>query len=138
VKRRKTWAEKMASAVPHQVKPAPTDIAGMKKGEIMLIPTARMIDDFIRAIPRGKSMDVLSMRLTLAKRHKAQVACPITTGILLRIVAEAAYEAAENGAKPDAVTPVWRVIDAKTPTLKKLSFDPAFILDRRAKEGLAA
>ena len=50
MKRRKSWADKMRSPKPHQIKPAPMDIAGMRKGEIMLIPTARMIDDFIRAV----------------------------------------------------------------------------------------
>ena len=31
----KTWAERMASCRPHEVKPAPMDIAGMKAGEIV-------------------------------------------------------------------------------------------------------
>lgn len=136
MKRRKSWADKMRSPKPHQIKPAPMDIAGMRKGEIMLIPTARMIDDFIRAMPRGTSMDARGMRAALARQHSAEAACPITTGILLRIVAEAAFEASEAGAKPKEITPVWRVLDPASPTLKKLSYDPAFILTRRAAEGL--
>lgn len=133
--KRKSWAEKVASSAPHQVKPAPADFAGMKKGEIMLVPSAQIIDAFIRAIPRGRSLDQKAFRAGLAKAHGAEVSCPITTGILLRIVAEAACEAGMNGAR--GVTPVWRVIDERAPTLKKLTCGPDFILAKRAAEGLS-
>ena len=52
----KTWTEKFNAPERHQVKPVPIDIAGMKKGEIMLIPTPKIIDAFIARIPRGQSM----------------------------------------------------------------------------------
>ena len=69
----KTWSEKFNSPQTHQVKPAPIDIAGMKKGEIMLIPTSKIIDAFIAKIPRGQSMDVKTMRTKLARQYKAEV-----------------------------------------------------------------
>ena len=83
----KTWSEKFNDPRPHQVKPAPLDIAGMKKGEIMLIPSPKIIDAFIRTIPKGTGMDVPTLRKKLAKKYKAQVTCPITTGFHLRAVA---------------------------------------------------
>ena len=46
----KTLTEKFNSQQTHQVKPVPIDIAGMKKGEIMLIPTPKIIDAFIASI----------------------------------------------------------------------------------------
>ena len=95
---KKSWAERLNSAVPHVVKPAPMDIAGMKKGDIMLVPSTRIVDAFVRAIPRGTSMDLRALRQRLARRYKAQVTCPITMGFHLRTVAEAAYEAYTNGA----------------------------------------
>jgi hypothetical protein len=49
----------------------------------------------------------------------------------LRIVAEAAHESGEE-------VPVWRVIDAKSPTKKRLSFDVSELDARRAAEGLPA
>jgi hypothetical protein len=64
--------------------------------------------------------------------------CAKATGIFLRIVAEAANEAYAHGAPPGGVTPVWRVIGPKAPLLKKLSFDPQWLLDQRAREGLSA
>ena len=57
-----TWTEKLSSSKPHEVKPAPIDIAGMKAGQIMLVPSPRIVDDFIRAIPEGESMDIRTLR----------------------------------------------------------------------------
>ena len=136
MKSKTTWAEKLNSSKPHAVKPAPIDIAGMKAGQIMLVPSARIVDDFIRTIPKGVSMDVKTLRQKLARKYKAQVTCPITTGYHLKTVAEAAFEAHQQGAKLREITPIWRVLDEHTPTTKRLSYDPAFIMDQRAREGL--
>jgi len=134
---RKSWPEKLADPRLHEIKPAPIDIAGMKAGELMLVPTARMIDAFIRAIPTGKAMGVKELRAALARRFRAQVCCPITTGFHLRTVAEAAYEAHLDGLGVEAITPFWRVIDAGAPTARKLACGIAFIVERRRAEGLA-
>ena len=134
----KSWTEKLNSPKPHQVKPVPKDMAGMKKGQTMLIPTAKIVDRFIRAIPEGRSTDYRALRAALARQYGAEVTCPITTGIFLRIVAEAAWEAYENGAGIDEITPVWRVLDKNSPTVKKISFDPQFLYDQRQREGLEA
>ena len=136
MKRKKSWTEKLQSTRPHEVKPAPMDIAGMKKGEIMLIPTPSIVDAFIRRIPAGKSMDVKTFRQKLARKYKAEVTCPITTGFHLRTVAEAALEAHERGAPLADITPFWRVLDADAPTTAKLSCGAAFVTRRRRAEGL--
>lgn len=132
----KSWSERLNDPRPYQVKPAPMDIAGMKKGEIMLVPTARLVDAFIRTIGKGKSMDVPTLRARLAHRHKAQVTCPITTGFHLRTVAEAAWEAHQRGTPLSRITPFWRVLDADTPTTAKLSFGASVVAARRAAERL--
>ena len=132
----KSWTEKLNSPRPHQVKPAPRDMAGMKAGQIMLIPTAHMIDDFIRKLPEGQSKHPRRLRAELADQFRAEITCPITTGIFLRIVAEAAWESYQSGTPLSEVTPVWRVISPDTPTFSKLSFDNQFILDQRESEGL--
>jgi hypothetical protein len=136
MKSKTTWTEKLNSPKRHEVKPAPINIAGMRAGQIMLVPTARIVDDFIRTIPRGVSMDVKTLRAKLARKYKAEVTCPITTGYHLKTVAEAAFEAHQQGAKLREITPIWRVLDQSTPTTKRLSYDPAFIMDQRAREGL--
>lgn len=133
----KSWTEKLNDPRPHEVKPAPIDIAGMKAGEIMLVPTLRLIDAFIRAIPKGSGMDVPTLRRELARRHGSEVTCPITTGFHLRIVAEAAWEAHQRGAAVAEITPFWRVLDGRAPTTAKLSFGDAFLREQRRLEGLA-
>jgi hypothetical protein len=134
----KPWTERLNDPRPHQVKPAPIDIAGMKAGQIMLVPTARLVDAAIAAIPRGRSLDVPTLRQRLARRHKAEVTCPITTGFHLRTVAEAALEAHARGARLADITPFWRVLDATTPTTGRLSCGPDLVARLRRREGLSA
>lgn len=132
----KTWLQKFNAPGRHQVKPAPIDIAGMKKGEIMLVPTPKIIDAFIAKIPRGQSMDVKTLRLRLARNYKAEVTCPITTGFHLRAVAEVALEKLKGGAKVSDITPFWRVLDEDAPTTARLSCGVGFVKKQRKAEGI--
>lgn len=135
----KSWTERLMAPARVEVKPAPVSIAGMKAGEIMLVPTPpRLIDDFMRAIPRGGAVGVKEMRVRRARAHGAQVTCPIYTGYHLRTVAEAAHLELQGGASLGSITPFWRVIDVRTPTTKRLSFGGAFVAERRLEEGLPA
>jgi hypothetical protein len=136
-KAKKTWTEKLNCDASIVVKPVPINIAGMKKGQVMLIPTPKLVDQFIRKIPKGKSIDVKTLREKLATAHDAEVTCPITMGFHVRTVAEAAYESFNDGMPIAKVTPIWRVLDEASPTTKKLSFDSAFITQQRAIEGLS-
>jgi hypothetical protein len=88
----RTWREKLDDSAPPVVKPAPVNIAGMKKGQVMLVPTAKMVEAFIRSIPPGQSLNVLGVRRALAEAHGAETTCPIYTGYHLRTVAEVACE----------------------------------------------
>ncbi|WP_395373575.1 hypothetical protein [Marinicella sp. W31] len=130
----KTWREKFQNAKPYQVKELHTDFAGMKRGQMMLLPDAQVIDAYIRGLDFGYTEDIKTMRTKLAKKHQAEVSCPVVTGIQLRVVAEAAFEAFQSGSSIDEITPVWRVIDEKVPLLKKITFDPQFILEQRTRE----
>ncbi len=136
--KRKSWREKRDTARPPQVKVLDKPFAGMQAGQKMLIPSPSQIDAYLRAIPLGESRDVPTMRRELAARSGADVTCPVTTGIFLRILAEAAWEEMQQGKPVTEVTPVWRVLDARAPLWKKVSFDPAPFLEQRTKEGLPA
>lgn len=132
----KSWSEKLANPAPHQLKRMKVTRAGVEKGGLMLLPSVRMIDDFIRAIPRGDQMSVAEMRAELARRYKADGACPVYSGYHLRTCAEAAFEAYSRGMPLSKVTPVWRVLDETALTLKKLSAaNRAMILAQRKREG---
>ena len=131
-----TWHQRLERPEQSQVKPVPISIAGMKAGQIMLVPTARQVDEFIRTIPSGQSISTQALRAALAAQHRAEVTCPITTGFHLRTVAESAFERFEQGVPMDELTPFWRVLDATAPTSRKLSFGYEFVRRQRAAEGL--
>ena len=131
------WATKLNANPEPQVRPMPKARIGLQKGDLCLLPSARLVDDFIRAIPKGKAVSLVDMRATLARRHKAAGTCPVYLGYHLRTVAEAACEARDRGAPLRSITPVWRVLDADALTLKKLApRNAAWINERRAQEGL--
>jgi hypothetical protein len=138
MKHKKTWTQRLHDDKAHEVKPAPISIAGMKAGQLMLVPTARMVDEFIQSIPSGCGMNAKELRQALAAAHSAEVTCPITTGFHLRTVAEAVWEALSNGVPIERLTPVWRVLPGDSATLKKLSFDTRFVRRQRMLEGLDA
>src|SRR5215469_1835244 len=74
----------------------------------MVIPKPLDVDALIRKVPKGKLVTVTLLRDELARRCKADMACPLTTGIFIRIAAEAAEEDRRAGKK--TVTPYWRVL----------------------------
>jgi len=132
----KTWAEKLSIDRKPVVEKVDKDFAGVKAGQMMLIPTPKIVDAYIRHIPKGRQVDVNTIRKDLASEYHAEITCPLTTGIFLRIAAEAAYDEFEKGKSIDKITPFWRVIDEKSNTAKKLSFGTKFLKEQRKKEGI--
>lgn len=132
-----TWTEKLHAPKVSQTKRLEKSIAGIPAGAMMYISTPQEIDAYIQRIPVGQCVSVGQMRADLATLHQADCTCPLTTGIFLRIVAEAAFENIHqrNEANP---TPFWRVLEPKASLVKKLSFDGgAFIQTMREAEGIA-
>src|SRR5262245_5826895 len=115
------WTAKLHASPEAEVRPMLKARIGLKKGDLCLLPSARLVDDFIRAIPSGKTVSLPQMRATLARRFKADGCCPVYLGYHLRTVSEAACEARDRGMPLHGITPVWRVLDVDAPTLKKLS-----------------
>jgi len=130
------WAERLEASSGIDTRPVPDGRRGMTPGKSMLYPSARMVDEAIRAIPEGQAVSPRELRVLLANQHGAEYTCPVTTTMMLRVVAEAANEAHERGVPLGEVTPVWRVLDRKASALRKLTFDPGYFLDARAGEGL--
>lgn len=132
----RSWTEKLRASTESEVRPVPPGRKSAGPGRTMLFPSAQLLNDTIRAIPEGQSMTPRELRSELARRHAASLTCPVTTARMLRLVAEAANEVHRNGLPLAEVTPVWRVLDSRASALRKLTFDPAYILDQRAEEGL--
>lgn len=109
-KSRKSWREKLENPG----KGLPKVVEGPPKwqkrfgGRRVLVPTPLLVDGLIRKVPKGKLVTVRAIRERLAKDFKAEATCPLTTGIFIRIAAEAAEEDLGKGKK--RVTPYWRVI----------------------------
>ena len=107
-KSRKTWREKLERVQEPKVVQVPPRMQKRFGTGTMLIPRPLDVDSVIRKIPRGRLATQSQIRERLAKDCGADVACPITTGIFVRIAAEAANEDMESGKK--RVTPYWRVV----------------------------
>lgn len=115
---------------------ADKSFAGVEKGSRMLIATPKVVDAYIRNIPKGSSATLQQMREDLAIEYNADTTCPLTSGIFLRIVAENAYDEFQNGKPLNKITPFWRIVNSKSPTVKKLACGPDWVRGQRKKEGL--
>ncbi len=73
----------------------------------MLISSPLEINAVLEPIPEGRVLPMADLRFSLAKSHKADYTCPLTTGIFLRICAEATEEERAMG-RPGV--PYWRVV----------------------------
>ena len=66
------------------------------------------VDAIMRQVPKGKLITIDDIRRCLAEKHRATIACPITTGIFAWIAAHAADKAEHAGQKK--ITPYWRTL----------------------------
>ena len=134
---KKSWLEKLNDPSKRpEVKKIEKDFADIPSGSKMLIATPQIIDNYVKAIPKGKSISMQTMRKDLALEYGAEYTCPVTSGIFLRIVAEAAHEQLEQGKSITDVTPFWRMVQTSSPLNKKLSFGASFVQQQRLKEKL--
>lgn len=109
-KSRTSWRQKLENH-PEGLPKVVTGPAKWEKrfgGRRVLVPTPLLVDGLIRKVKRGKLVTVAQIRERLAKDFKADSTCPLTTGIFIRISAEAAEEDFRAGKK--RITPYWRVI----------------------------
>ncbi len=132
--KKKTWIEKLEEEKSPQIKRLDKDFADMTAGSLMLIASPKIIDEYIKNIGSGSTVSVKTMRKDLALEHLADYTCPVTTGIFLRIVAEANYEKWQQGYPVESITPFWRVIDPHSPLAEKLSFGNAFLEEQIESE----
>ena len=133
---RKTWTQKLDNGRDPKVVILPKPYCGVQAGAKLFVGTPRLVKQFIEAIPPGESTTVTRMRDDLAGEAGADVTCPTSTGIFVRIVAEAALEELAAGKRQTEITPFWRVVDETSPVASKLSCGPSFIRKMRASEHL--
>ena len=107
---RKSWREKLENQDHSKIIEIPPRMTKRFGEGTMLIPKPLDVDALIRKAKKGMLITVSEIRSRLARDNNVDVTCPITTGIFVRIAAEAAAEELENGKKQ--VTPYWRVVKA--------------------------
>lgn len=105
---RKSWKEKLHNQDHSKIIEIPARMAKRFGSGTMLIPKPLDVDALIKKAGRGKLLTVSEIRSKLARDNKVDTTCPLTTGIFVRIAAEAAEEELREGKK--RVTPYWRVI----------------------------
>ncbi len=107
----KSWREKLEKDMQPKIVAVPHKWAQRIGDGRMLVPTPLLIDKTIKKIPKGKLATVNTIRDHLATVFKADMTCPLTTGIFLNIAANTAEEDKAKGKK--AITPYWRVLKEK-------------------------
>jgi hypothetical protein len=107
---RKSWHEKLEKPVAGlpKVVDVPDKWVKTMGGRRVLVPTPMMVDELVRTVPQRKLITVGRIRQRLAQQFRADSTCPLTTGIFLRIISEAAEEDRQAGKKQ--LTPYWRVV----------------------------
>jgi hypothetical protein len=121
--KKKTWVEKRDCGKKPHVKVIDKKFAGISSGAKMLVSSPEEINAYVRDIPKGAFLEPVVMRYELAQKHNADATCPVSTGIFLRITAEAAIEEYQSGTSIEKITPFWRIISLDAPLAKKLSID---------------
>ncbi|PJE45713.1 MAG: hypothetical protein CUR34_12820 [Sediminibacterium sp.] len=131
---KKTWLDKLSEKKEPRIKRIDFDFADIPANSNMFIATPQIIDNYIKKIPKGKNVTVQTMRKDLAIENRADYTCPVTTGIFLRIVAEANFEKFIQANSLKGITPFWRVLEPNSTLSKKLSFGQDFIIYQRNAE----
>src|SRR5208283_2142220 len=107
MKTRRTWREKMNNPNLPKVVAIPPNMRKHFGAGTMLVPSPPEVEAFIRAVPKGSITTVSQIRELLADKYSVDLTCPLTTGIFVRLAAEAAEEDTSTG--KTKITPYWRV-----------------------------
>ena len=132
----KSWAEKRDTNKEIQVKINDKKFADIPAGTRMLIPSPKIVDDFVKTIPNGSFIITKDLRNRLAIQYDAEMTCLLVTGIFLRIISEAAYEEYQLDKNIEKITPFWRVVDPDSRLANKLTFGTEFLIQNQANENI--
>ncbi|NLX97881.1 MAG: MGMT family protein [Rhodopirellula sp.] len=100
---RKTWRQKLDAA---KAKVSECKVFKCEQsGKVFVVPSPVRLEQIIRSLPWGELITMQQLAQRLAAEHGADLACPMTTGIFCRLIAEAVEESSRPGA-----VPWWRVL----------------------------
>ncbi len=133
MKTKTTWREKVSRITEAELVDIPDKMQLRFGRGRMLIPRPVDIEKLIGTIRKGKLITKSELRKRLAADAGADVTCPLTTGIFLRIVSEAAEEDLASGKKK--IAPYWRVVGDKGELNEKISGGAELQAQRLKAEG---
>ena len=108
-KKKLTWVEKLNDSKGLPKVEKITDKMSQRWGRgTVVIPAPLEVDEIMRKVPVGNLITINEIRSALARKHKATISCPMTTGIFAWVAAHAAEEREQSGEKN--VTPYWRTL----------------------------
>jgi hypothetical protein len=107
--KKKSWSEKLrdSKGLP-KVERITRKMSNRWGTGTVVIPAPIEVDEMMRKVPEGKLVTINEIRSALARKHKATIGCPITTGIFAWIAANAAQEERLQGRED--ITPYWRTL----------------------------
>ena len=107
--RRKSWEEKLNDAkdLP-KVVPLKGKAKQRWKANTLAIASPREIFSLIQSVPAGKVATMADLQAAVAKKHGAELGCPLTTGIFTWIAANASEEL--EAKRPGSGAPYWRIL----------------------------
>ncbi len=126
-----TWQERFDRSRESYIKVNDKRFADLEAGTTVLIPSAHDIRAEIDSLGPTETLSLGELRHRLADRLHADGACPVMTGMNLRIVAELAFEALDAGVPVDQVLPAWKVVDPASTLAGKLPGGPTRVLELR-------
>ena len=129
----KTWREKLENCHGGKIVAMPPAMAKRMGSGTLLVPKGLDVDATIRRVKPGQLVTQGQIRQHLAREAGADNACPITTGIFVRLAAEAAAEEERSGRQ--RITPWWRVVRDDGSLIEKLPGGLAGQAARLAHEG---
>ncbi len=132
---RTPWREKLHKPLQPRIVKATGKAARKFGGSRVLISTPLEIEGLLCEVPEGRVTTTRLIREKLTEKHHVDAVCPLTTGIFLRIIAEAAEENARSGNGP--VTPYWRVVRDDGRMMEKFPGGPKTQARRLVTDGVA-
>lgn len=132
--RKKSPVEKRDSAPPAHIEVITVEKCPAFPVGRMLVSTPLDIERVIRRVPAGSILRLDDLRAFLAAESGADYTCPLTAGIFLRVIAEAAEQ--ENALGETNEVPYWRVVRMDGRLIEKLPGGEAAQASRLAEEGV--
>ena len=107
--KKKSWTEKLADSKGLPKVEEITEKMSKRWGTgTVVIPAPMEVDAMMRKVLEGRLVTINEIREALARKHKATIGCPMTTGIFAWVAANAAEEQRLEGRKD--ITPYWRTL----------------------------